>query len=237
MNTRTTSATSSPSISSERVEGTTVYNPAGDKLGSICDLMIDKLSGRVRFAVLEFGGFMGMGTDRYPLPWAMLQYDTGRSGYVVPLEKSQLASAPRYAEDQRPDYTPAYGLEITQFWGGTSGAASVSAETRQRCIEACEACARACNHCTQACLEESDVDALRDCIALDIDCAAICTLTAGVVARFSECSPAVCHACAEVCRACGEECGRHADMGHCEACARACDACAEACLRLAEQAA
>jgi sporulation protein YlmC with PRC-barrel domain len=51
-------------ISSEKVEGSAVYNPAGDKLGSIDDLMIDKISGQVQYAVLEFGGFLGMGTDR-----------------------------------------------------------------------------------------------------------------------------------------------------------------------------
>ena len=66
--TTATMASTSNVISSERVEGTSVYNQAGDKLGSIDDLMIDKLSGRVRYAVLEFGGFLGIGTDRYPLP-------------------------------------------------------------------------------------------------------------------------------------------------------------------------
>src|SRR5688572_27810846 len=54
-------------ISSDRVEGTTVYNTAGEKLGTIDDLMIDKVSGQVRYAVMEFGGFLGMGTDRYPV--------------------------------------------------------------------------------------------------------------------------------------------------------------------------
>lgn len=59
-----TTASTSDVISSDRVEGTDVYNEAGDKLGSIDDLMIDKRSGQVRYAVLEFGGFLGMGTDR-----------------------------------------------------------------------------------------------------------------------------------------------------------------------------
>ena len=60
--------TASSVISSSRVNGTHVYNPAGEKLGSIDSLMIDKLSGKVRYAVMEFGGFLGIGTDRYPLP-------------------------------------------------------------------------------------------------------------------------------------------------------------------------
>jgi sporulation protein YlmC with PRC-barrel domain len=60
---------SNPCISSTKVTGTAVYNANGDKLGSIDDVIIDKVSGRVRYAALEFGGFLGVGTDRYPLPW------------------------------------------------------------------------------------------------------------------------------------------------------------------------
>ncbi len=105
-------------ISSDRVEGTTVYNNAGDKLGTIDDLMIDKRSGHVRYAVLEFGGFLGIGTDRYPLPWNLLKYDTTREGYVVPVEKDRLDSAPKYAEDMIPDYTPDYSRRIDTFYSG-----------------------------------------------------------------------------------------------------------------------
>lgn len=104
-------------ISSERVEGTSVYNTAGDKLGSIDDLMIDKVSGQVRYAVLEFGGFLGMGTDRYPLPWNMLKYDTRREGYVVPLDKARLDNAPRYQQDAAPDYTTEYARSVNDFYG------------------------------------------------------------------------------------------------------------------------
>ena len=53
------------------------------------ELVIDKRSGQVRYAVLEFGGFLGIGTDRYPLPWNMLKYDPSKDGYVVPIEKSR----------------------------------------------------------------------------------------------------------------------------------------------------
>jgi len=104
-------------ISSDRVEVTSVYNASGDKLGSIDDLMIDKLTGQVRYAVLEFGGFLGMGTDRYPLPWSMLKYDTNLDGYVVPLEKTQLDRAPRYAEDEMPEYTDEYGRKVYDYYG------------------------------------------------------------------------------------------------------------------------
>lgn len=104
-------------ISSDRVEGTKVYNRAGDKLGSIDYLVIDKRSGQVRYAVLEFGGFLGMGTDRYPLPWSTLKYDLEQDGYVVPLDKAMLEKAPRYAADTRPDYDDDYGRSVYGYYG------------------------------------------------------------------------------------------------------------------------
>lgn len=111
------SNTMSDVISSDKVEGTTVYNNAGDKLGSIDDLMIDKRSGQVRYAVLEFGGFLGMGTDRYPLPWNMLKYDTAKDGYVVPLDKTKIEGAPRYAHTDVPAYTTDYGKRVNSYYG------------------------------------------------------------------------------------------------------------------------
>ena len=112
-----TSAIARDIISSDKVEGTTVYNEAGDKLGSVDDLMIDKRSGQVVYAVLEFGGFLGMGTDRYPLPWNMLKYDTTMDGYVVPLDKSRLDAAPKYAESDMPVYTSDFGQKVDRYYG------------------------------------------------------------------------------------------------------------------------
>jgi sporulation protein YlmC with PRC-barrel domain len=103
-------------ISSEKVEGTSVYNTAGEKLGSIDDLMIDKFSGQVRYAVLEFGGFLGMGTDRYPIPWSMLKYDNDRSGYIVPLDKAKLEKAPRYSDERTPMFDTEYGNRVNSYY-------------------------------------------------------------------------------------------------------------------------
>jgi len=108
---------SNPVISSDKVEGTAVYSPDGDKLGSIDDLVIDKRSGLVRYAALEFGGFLGIGTDRYPVPWALLKYDTSKDGYVIPLAAEQLDKAPRYAESQQPDYSDDYGRRVYDYYG------------------------------------------------------------------------------------------------------------------------
>ncbi len=104
-------------ISSDKVEGTNVYNLAGEKLGSVDDLMIDRKSGQVRYAVLEFGGFLGMGTDRYPIPWGMLKYDTEKEGYVVPLDKAKLEQAPKYPQDSAPIYDNDYGNRVNGYYG------------------------------------------------------------------------------------------------------------------------
>jgi len=104
-------------ITSDRVEGTSVYNENGDKLGSIDYLVIDKRSGEVRYAALEFGGFLGMGTSRYPVPWSLLEYSTGHGGYVVPITKEMLEGAPRYEKDRRPDYDDEYGRTVYDYYG------------------------------------------------------------------------------------------------------------------------
>ena len=114
-----TTTTNSDVICSDKVEGTSVYNTTGEKLGSIDNLMIDKRSGQVRHAVLEFGGFLGMGTDRYPLPWSMLKYDTERDGYVVPIDKNRLNDAPRYPHTEASPFLSdaGYGQRVNNFYG------------------------------------------------------------------------------------------------------------------------
>lgn len=110
-----------PTISATRVEGTSVYNLAGEKLGAIDDLVIDKRSGHVRYAALAFGGFLGLGADRFPLPWSLLRYDTEKDGYVVNLDMEQLKSGPRYAGEHRPDYTEEFGRGIHAHYGAPWG--------------------------------------------------------------------------------------------------------------------
>lgn len=103
------------------------------------------------------------------------------------------------------------------------------------CIEACNACYIACNDCAASCLQENDVKALAKCIALDLDCAAICTLAVGAMARGSAHAKAICAVCADICQACAEECGKHR-LEHCIACAKACQQCADACKKVASAA-
>ncbi len=95
---------SSRLISANKVEGTAVYNRKGDKLGTVEDIMIDKYTGQVGYAVMSFGGFLGIGDKHHPLPWQVLDYDPKMGGYVVDLDKKQLEGAPSYATDEDPDW-------------------------------------------------------------------------------------------------------------------------------------
>ncbi|UVW30057.1 four-helix bundle copper-binding protein [Massilia sp. H6] len=99
------------------------------------------------------------------------------------------------------------------------------------CIEACNDCALACDVCASSCLQEDDVKAMARCIAMDIDCAQLCRLAAGMMARGSEAAELVCEACASLCDMCADECGKH-QMQHCQDCAAACRKCAAACRQM-----
>ena len=87
-------------IASDKVEGTAVYGADQRKIGSLERVMIDKISGKVAYAVLSFGGFLGMGEDFYPMPWSTLKYDTNLGGYLVNLTKDQLDNAPKFNQSR-----------------------------------------------------------------------------------------------------------------------------------------
>jgi len=100
------------------------------------------------------------------------------------------------------------------------------------CIEACNDCADACDHCATACLGMPEANERQRCIALDIDCAALCRLAAGFMARGSDMAPTLCEACADVCEACAAECSQYEDE-YCKRCAEACRRCADECRKMA----
>ncbi len=104
-------------ISSDKVTGTAVYNRNGDTLGSIYGLMIDKVDGRVAYAVMSFGGFLGIGERYHPLPWGTMTYDTARGGYVVDLSRDQLEGAPSYERDEDVWSSPDYGRRVHDYYG------------------------------------------------------------------------------------------------------------------------
>ena len=76
-----------------------IQQEPGEKMGSIARVMIEKRSGQVAYAVLSFGGFLGIGNDYYPIPWAALSYDTSLGGYRTTITEQQLKGAPKYQGD------------------------------------------------------------------------------------------------------------------------------------------
>jgi hypothetical protein len=103
-------------IAADKVEGTSVYNMAHEKIGSIENVMIDKQTGKVAYAVMSFGGLLGLGDSHHPLPWSVLRYDTQAGGYVVNLDKKMLESAPTYDMDEDFHWTPDYGRQVDRYY-------------------------------------------------------------------------------------------------------------------------
>jgi len=107
-------------IGSDKVEGTPVYRSNGDRVGQIERVMIDKLSGKVAYAVMSFGGFMGIGEDYYPLPWSLLTYNPRLDGYEVNISEEQLKGAPKYSQHESWDWSDrARGQKIYDYYGVT----------------------------------------------------------------------------------------------------------------------
>jgi hypothetical protein len=105
-------------ISADKVTGTAVYNRQGEKLGSVHDVMLNKRSGQVAYAIMSFGGFLGMGESYHPLPWRALSYDTRQDGYVVDIDRARLEGAPNYTASAEPDWDDrAYGQSIDRYYG------------------------------------------------------------------------------------------------------------------------
>ncbi|MFM9978440.1 MAG: PRC-barrel domain-containing protein [Sphingomonadaceae bacterium] len=104
-------------IASDRVEGTTVYNRQGEKLGTVHNLMIDKMSGEVEYANLSFGGLFGIGSSLHPLPWDVLDYSDEQGGYVVDLDPEMLKNAPSYERETSPAFDRDYNRGVNEYYG------------------------------------------------------------------------------------------------------------------------
>jgi sporulation protein YlmC with PRC-barrel domain len=115
--------TGKPLIESNRVEGTAVYDRSGKRIGTVERVMIDKISGRVAYAVMSFGGFFGVGANEYAVPWSMLDYDPSLGGYRTQITAEQLRHAPSLSGRRGQDW-PDRGSEqdlhdyyqVTYYW-------------------------------------------------------------------------------------------------------------------------
>jgi hypothetical protein len=106
-------------IGSDKVEGTAVYDAKGEHMGSIERVMIDKVSGQVAYAVLQFGGFLGLGSDYYPIPWESLKYDTRLGGYRLNITEAQLKKAPKYSGESWDWEDRTRGRKVYDYYGAT----------------------------------------------------------------------------------------------------------------------
>lgn len=107
-------------ILASRVQGTKVYNSEGEDIGRIEDLSIEKVSGRVLYGLISFGGFLGLGDHLHPVPWSLLTYHVARNGYVVPLAKEKLTEAPHYSPQQLEAFgghDTTYRADVHGFYG------------------------------------------------------------------------------------------------------------------------
>lgn len=108
-------------IAADKVEGTNVYDMAGDRLGSIRNVMIDKISGKVVYATLAFGGVLGIGQKCHALPWSVLAYNTTLGGYQVDVDRDRLKHGPSATEEElRGNFQDKdWGRKVYDYYGSS----------------------------------------------------------------------------------------------------------------------
>jgi hypothetical protein len=104
-------------IGSDKVEGTNVYRSNGDKIGQIERIMLEKTSGKVAYAVMSFGGFLGVGHDHYPVPWSRLTYNEKLGGYEVNISERELTGAPKYNPSDDWTWDREQGRKVYDYYG------------------------------------------------------------------------------------------------------------------------
>jgi uncharacterized protein YrrD len=114
-------------IRAKKVIGTNVKDTSGNKIGQIEDVILDKQSNSIMFAVVGFGGFLGMAEKYHPIPWSALDYQEGENAYVVSYTKEQLKSAPAGSIDEltRGDGTDVRAktydyYHVPRYWEGNA---------------------------------------------------------------------------------------------------------------------
>ncbi len=108
-------------LSATSVNGTDVRNRMGDDLGHIKDLMIDTETGMIEYAVLSFGGFLGMGDKLFAVPWNAFTIDTVKEEFVLDVTRERLEEAPGFDKDNWPDHAASeYFQQVNEFYGRRS---------------------------------------------------------------------------------------------------------------------
>lgn len=102
----------------KEVVGRKVINLQGEDLGKVEEVMIDSVPGRVAYAVLSFGGFLGMGDKLFAVPWEALNYSPSQDAFVINVEKNVLKSAPGFDKNNWPNMTDTrWRSEVYNYYG------------------------------------------------------------------------------------------------------------------------
>lgn len=107
-------------LSASTLEGNDVVNAAGEDLGSIEEIMLDVRNGRIAYAVLSFGGFLGIGDKLFAIPWDALTLDTERKRFVLNMDRETLENAPGFDKDnwpQTPSEDDTWLVEVYDYYG------------------------------------------------------------------------------------------------------------------------
>jgi len=104
-------------VASNLVTNPVAFDRGGHKLGTVHSFIVEKRTGQVAYAILSFGGFLGLGQSYHPLPWGSLAYDLVRDGYVVNVDKAMLEGSPSYRPDDAPQFDDAYGQRVSTYYG------------------------------------------------------------------------------------------------------------------------
>jgi sporulation protein YlmC with PRC-barrel domain len=105
-------------LAASTLTGDRVRNRKGEALGTIDEIMLDLESGRIAYAVLSYGGFLGIGDKLFAVPWSVLRIDPGEHGFVVDVDQQLLENAPGFDKDNWPDMAdPAFAAEIHDYYG------------------------------------------------------------------------------------------------------------------------
>lgn len=104
-------------LSATTIIGDDVRNTSGEDLGEVTDIMLDLETGNIAYAVVDMGGFLGIGGKLFAVPWSAMTLDTGEHEFVVDIDKTRLENAPGFDKDDWPDFSDrVWGKSVYDYY-------------------------------------------------------------------------------------------------------------------------
>jgi len=104
-------------VKASEVIGVKVQNKAGEHMGEITEVVIDKTQGKINYLVLDFGGVLGFGNKFFAMPWGLFTYNTDKDCFIINIDKERLKNAPGFDKSDWPDFSlPEYISSITEYY-------------------------------------------------------------------------------------------------------------------------